>query len=466
MRPQRAVASFDSATGMLRALSRFLHGRDVPALGSAPSVAEPALAAAFGSANRLPGAAKERLYAWSGWSEALPQRRVPSIRSEDIAAWVVGHYPRRRYPAVLIGSANGAAIHLAAALGVPWLPQTVLLPVRQHGVDPDEPAADMAAMAETGQRLLAANPEWQLHHLHDANQDRLMIRHMTYFRVKWRTLAAAYARFLRDHLEPGGVVVVVDCSLTWPVTVVGDRHVFQHGAVGGAEIAEYAHGSPRVAAFLERRGSRHRRWTAPHPDAQAPEAEWGHPPELTADVHSFADRHGYRLQRLRFAHPETLSPVVADLHREWHAGRGLPADRLLVETFLLIQPWWTLRSGSVPFWLTFSTEPALGSVTSYLDGREPFDEIRALVFSHGVESVGVAPLEQWRHLVGRARKVGTLVGVDERAYPRDFASFVRAHRELAAIRTRYPMPLPLDYTTVDGFLSDHTGADLRWERLR
>ncbi|MDT9698096.1 hypothetical protein [Streptomyces sp. P17] len=30
------------------------------------------------------------------------------------------------------------------------------------------------------------------------------------------------------------------------------------------------------------------------------------------------------------------------------------------------------------------------------------------------------------------------------AYPRDFAGLVRAHRELTRIRTRYPMPLPLD----------------------
>ncbi len=124
--------------------------------------------------------------------------------------WVVDHYPRQRYSAVIIGSSNGAAVHLAAALGVPWLPQT-LLPVRQHGIHPDEPTQDMAAGREPAETLLAANPELVLHHMHDANQDRLMIRRMTYFRVKWLRLPPAYRRFVLDTVAPGGVVFVLDC---------------------------------------------------------------------------------------------------------------------------------------------------------------------------------------------------------------------------------------------------------------
>jgi len=78
-----------------------------------------------------------------------------------------------------VGSSNGAVVHLAAALGAPWLPQTLLLPVRHGGVHPDDPAGDLATAVEPARVLLAANPELVLHHMHDANQDRLMIRHMT-----------------------------------------------------------------------------------------------------------------------------------------------------------------------------------------------------------------------------------------------------------------------------------------------
>ena len=134
---------------------------------------------------------------------------------------------------MLIGSSSGAATHLAALAGVPWLPQTMLVPVRHGGLDPDEPRAAVRGLAAARGAFLAANPQVGLHHMHDANQDRLMIRRMAYFRFKHRRLPAAYAEFLRAHLQPGGTVVVSDCGQRWPTTATGDRQVFQHGAVGG-----------------------------------------------------------------------------------------------------------------------------------------------------------------------------------------------------------------------------------------
>src|SRR6266550_1697949 len=75
MKPSRAVASFDSASAMLRALASFLHGRDTPMLGQFPSVLEPLLDGSFGTVNRLPRRVQEAIYAWSGWAEAIPLTR-------------------------------------------------------------------------------------------------------------------------------------------------------------------------------------------------------------------------------------------------------------------------------------------------------------------------------------------------------------------------------------------------------
>ncbi|WP_043636559.1 hypothetical protein [Nonomuraea candida] len=459
MRAGRAVASFDSATGMLRALSRFLHDKDVPLLGQAPAALEAPISALAGGAARLPRALKERAYALSGWAEAVPARRVPEIRSEELAGWVSGHYPRRPSPVAFVGSSNGALVHLAAALGVPWLPQTLLLPVRRHGVSPDDPRGDLAVTRPAGEALLAANPDLVLHHMHDANQDRLMIAGMTYFRVKWRRLAAAYRRFLEETLPRGATLVVVDCGLRRPVTRVGPRYLFQHGALGGATPEEYEHGGPRVAAYLRRYGSDRRAWDYPPADGESPEAEWGFEPELLGDLTDLARRNGWRLARLRFEEPEDLSPVVADLYRSWYARRGLPGDRLLVECFLLLEPWWTLRSGSVPYWMVFNAEQSRRRALSYLDGVEAFDEIRLMLFSHGVESVGLASVADWRELLGRARKVGVFTGVDTGTYPRDFAGLIRARRELARIRTTYPMPLPLEWPVAEEFLAKREEID-------
>jgi hypothetical protein len=110
--------------------------------------------------------------------------------------------------------------------------------------------------------------------MHDANQDRLMIAGMTYFRVKWRRLAKAYREFLERTLSPGATLVVMDCGLKWWTTTVEERYVFQHGAPGGATKEEFQNGGPRVADYLRRYDSPHRTWDYPEPDGESPEAEW------------------------------------------------------------------------------------------------------------------------------------------------------------------------------------------------
>ncbi|MGI5291573.1 hypothetical protein ACQEVF_50835 [Nonomuraea polychroma] len=460
MKPARAVASFDSATGMLRALSRFLHGRDVPLIGQGPAALEPALSTVLGAVNRLPRTLQEKAYALGGWAEAVPAHRIGDIRSEALAQWVAGHYPRRRYPVAFIGSSNGALMHLAAALNGPWLPQTLLLPVRRHGAHPDDPREDLRRTQAAGEALVKANPDLVLHHMHDANQDRLMIAGMTYFRVKWRRLAEAYRRFLEASLAPGATLVVVDCALRWPTTSVSDRYVFQHGALGGAGQEEYEQGGPRVSDYLGRYGSPRRAWDYPPTDGDSPEAEWGFEPELLTDLTELAERNQWRLVRMRFPEPEALSPVVADLYRSWYQRRGLPGDRLLAECFLLLEPWWTLRSGSVPYWMVFNAEPSRAGLQAYLDRVDPFDEIRLLLFSHGVESIGLVPIEGWQEVLARTRKIGVFTGVDTRAYPRDFASLARAHRDLSRIQTTFPMPLPLGWPPAEQFLAER--GELEW----
>ncbi|CAL9657603.1 hypothetical protein SUDANB176_06859 [Streptomyces sp. enrichment culture] len=458
MKASKAIASFDSATGMLRALSRFLEGRDVPAIGQVPAAFEVPLSGLLGAVNRLPIAARERVYAASGWAEAIARHRLGEVRSEALATWVTGHYPRRRYPVIFVGSSNGALVHLAAALDAAWLPQTLLLPVRRRGVAPDDPRGDVAAVRASGRALLAANPDLVLHHMHDPNQDRLMIAGMTYFRIKWRRLPLAYRRFIRDHLAPGGLLVGVDCTLRWPTTRIDDRYVFQFGALGDATPEEYHHGGPRVADLLARYRAPTRRWDPPPPDGDSPEAEWGLDPALLDDVHAFADQHRIRAHLLRFDTPQRLSPAVADLYRSWYADRGLPTGRLLVESFLLLEPWWTLRTGSVPYWSVFGTQASRAAVEAYLDTCDPYDEIRVLLFNHGTDSIGLAGAHDWQRTAARARKIGVLTGVDASAYPRDFASFVRAHRELSKIRARCPLPPPLDATGAAARLSSRDGV--------
>jgi hypothetical protein len=233
---------------------------------------------------------------------------------------------------------------------------------------------------------------------------------------------------------------------------VGERYVFQHGAPGGATEAEFIHGSARVEDYLARYGSHRRRWDPPQPDGERPEAEWGFEPALREDVERFARERGYRVRRLVFEEPEDTSPLVADLYRWWYRQRRLLANRLLIESFILMEPYWALRTGSVPFWTEFNMEPSLERVEDYLNRAEPYEEIHAMLFSHGVESVGLPSIERWRAVTRRARKRGSLIGVDEEEFPRDYATFVRYHTDLKKIPARYPMPGPLALGQLDAFL--------------
>jgi hypothetical protein len=116
------------------------------------------------------------------------------------------------------------------------------MPIAPSGVHPDEPRQELRWGRPHAEIVLRRNADLELHHMHDPVQDRLMVRRMSYFRFKRQRLGPAYERFLRDHLEPGGTIVVTECGLAWPTTHCGDRHVFQFGALRGATVDEMLHG--------------------------------------------------------------------------------------------------------------------------------------------------------------------------------------------------------------------------------
>ncbi|HKN85805.1 MAG TPA: hypothetical protein VJV04_02990, partial [Nitrospiraceae bacterium] len=429
---------------------------DFPLLGTLPRWSGAPMRGLGAAINAMPRWLQEQVYIWSGWFEAVSVHKLQTIDAEQVAEWMVSLYPQRKYPAVAIGSANGAATHMWAAMGIPWLPQTFLVPVARSGVHPDEPQQDLEWGREPARIVLQCNPNVQLHHMHDPVQDRLMIQRMTYFRFKRLTLGPAYEAFLDRCLEPGGTIFLMDCRLQWPVTECGERHVFQFGAVGGATVDELQHGSERVSDYLKRYGSHRRKWEPPPVDRMAPEAEWGFAPAMTKDIERVAHRRHARLRRIVFEEPEHMSPLVANLYQQWNETRGITDRRLLVDSFILMEPYWTIRTGSAPFWMVFNKEPSRRALQAYLDQSQTFDEILMMLFSHGVESVGLPSIEQWREPLRRARIKGLFLGVDEHVFPRDFAVFTRYYFDLLrTIPARYPMPPALTVKELDEFL-DHS----------
>ncbi|MFA9432961.1 hypothetical protein [Egicoccus sp. AB-alg2] len=445
--PPSYVADFDSATAMAQATAAYLRGEDWPALGN-PKLLEPPVSIA----NILPRKAREQIFIASGALETTSPKKMGDIDLDGIGEWLLEEYPDRRYPAVALGSSSGAAVFLDAALGAPWLPQTVFLPVR-HPVHPDDPTKAMEQGIESGRALVEANPDWQLHHMHDANQDRLMVRILTYFRVKRRNLGAGYEQFLADRLPPGGTILLYECRTTWKTTRIGERHVFQHGAVGGATEDEFHEGSERVEEYLERYDSPKRVWDGPEPDTLSPEAEWGFEEALRDDVLRLAKERRYTVRRIVFDGPDDLSPLVADLYRWWYRRRRIPANRLMVTSFVINDPMQTLRTGSVPYWMRFNMKPSLEALHHFLDEREPFDDIHLALFQHGVHAVGIPSPDDWKALLDRARREGSTLGADLDEFPHDFAHYAKYNRAMKKLPAQYPIPGPLSLAEFDEFLA-------------
>ena len=184
----------------------------------------------------------------------------------------------------------------------------------------------------------------------------------------------------------------------------------------------------------------------------APEAEWGFVSSLGDDVMAYAAERACSVRRLVFEQPEAMSPLVADLHRWWNERRGLSSTRLLVDSFILMEPYWCLRTGSIPFWMVFNTEGSFDALQSYLSTRV-FEEIYATLFSHGVDSIGLPSAADWRGLIEHASPRSKFIGVDPNAFPRDFSVYARYHDALLrTISERYALPPPLTLAQLDQFL--------------
>lgn len=436
---------------MAQALAQALHGQEFRSLTQSA-----VLDRIMPLTNSLPRRPRELWYAIAGVTEAVSGRRIRRLDFGGISSWLAALYPEGPWPAAFIGASNGAAVHLGAAVGAPFLPQTFLCPVRRLGGDPDDARAGFKDGQPVVQALLETLPDISVHHMHDPNQDRLMLQTMSYFRLKHRRLPAPYRDALVRWLPAGATLYLLDCTKRWPVTRTSPHSVFQFGAMGGATLEEYFRGGPRARSYFARYRSRRERWEPPEPNDEAPEAEWGFEPELRADLVALAREREWRLVTIRFEEPEELSIVAARLHRSWYGDNGLP--RLIADSFVLTAPLRTQRLRAVPFWLMFATEPSAERLRRFLDQEGPFRAVDLMLFSHGTEGIGLAPVAAWQTLAQRGQTPGRLLGVDPSEYPRDFATFARFHRDLETLGPVHEPPPRLNLTEFEALLRRHAAG--------
>ncbi|TPW77495.1 hypothetical protein [Schumannella soli] len=411
LKPEKVVAAFDSASVLHAATVAALEHKPFPRLGN-PAPMGPIVRAA----SRVPWSILRGIYARIGGSEGIEPEQLGRVDLGPVAHSFADAYPDRPdqpYPAVMIGASNGALTHLAAAMQIPWLPQTVLVPVANVG-DPQRPDLALEFGRRVAPALTERNPDVAVHQMHDSAQDELMVARMAYFRTKWMELPEAYVAFLTERLAPGAPVILIDDGSTWPVTRVAERHVFQAGGRGGLRPDDYF-AMPHT----------------PQPDSDAAEAEWGTHPHFAAAVERAARETGHPVVHLRLDGPQEAAHPVALALREWTRERGGLADRLLVTSFVLGDPWRTFQLGRVPFWSFFPVREAADALEAHLEVAR-YRSVDLTLFQHGADSPGHSTPHDLAELVRRHGAEPRFVGLRADADPHDLGALARFSDALGA----------------------------------
>ncbi len=438
------VNDFDSSAAMVKALAAYLHGRDFPLVGVLPRWSATLWKPMLMLVNRAPRAVKRRLY---GRNVGIEAQKLQEMQSERVAGWFSGKYPRRPYPAVAIGSANGAAMHLCAAMKIPWLPQTFMTRVGQPPGSSDESFdAEVERLRAPIRSMLDRNPDVQLHQ--SAEPDRGMRSAATSLHIKFRRLPAAYQTFLEQTLRPGGTLIIIQCQMRRSSRSIQERHLLQTRGLNDAESDRDMQSGPAQDPQSAPLAAQ-----APVQNALLPDAEWGFEPELLVDLQNYCRRNNIHLRRVVFAEPDQLSPLIADLYRWWGRRRAIKEQRLLVESYLMVEPHWTIRSGVIPYWMGFNSENSARHLEGYLRRNGRFEEALMMLSTQETEAPEQVPFEHWRALLKSGAGEVQFIGMDEGYSSTDLSLLLKYYFDLKKkLAWRYPPPAPLTLANLEDFL--------------
>jgi hypothetical protein len=369
---------------------------------------------------------------WPRGRSRSAHRRV--VDADAVAEWMVGQIPPGQFSGLVVGSPHGSAVHLALALGVPWLPASfeVLTPDVLHG---HRPSAWLASGELTAHGVTTENSDVNVRQVYDPVWRGWSGAVFAYGVVRWSRLPTAYREFVAARLAPGAPVIVVRDVSRWLVVPGGGGYSFQLGSrASGLQPGEYYAGVHAVHV------------------ADGREEWFGHdlPPRQDSDGDRSVDRgfvedlrrtgaaHGHPIRQVLYRHPDVLSAAVADLYRRWLRHFDRTGSRLIVECGRLIEPWHVLRAGFVPYWCEHPLHAAVETLQWWLAGSEPFSSIEVFAEPPGLPLPTMAQLSEWETAAAFATRRGAVDRRCARAYP---LGVVPPHHATAVLRG-HPYDLP------------------------
>lgn len=411
-RPQVQPLAFDSGARAVGEVARALGGPGRGMLDPYPLGAKPLLWALRHAPPWL-----RRWVLELGMSQALglPLRALATFDLDDFFTAYTARYPDRKYQAIVLGSPGGGVAHLAALLGAPLLPVCGLVGVR-HRIDPDDMEGYLATGTEAA-RLLSPDGRFEVIVHYDPIHDRDLVRHAALLRVRLLSLPRAYREFIREHLAPGGTLILAEGTYPWPQVELAPGVWLQVGGLGGISPQEYLRDYPPPGEAVARR-----------------ESEWGCPEPFSQDVREFAAESGYQLRVLAAAHPSEFSELA---YRAYRAA-GAREDMVLLDCFTSMDARFCLRTGVPPLHLPFHTRDAFEFARTFLE-EHPARRVLLLLHPSYDPPPDMVPLSEWLEALGP----GVEPLVDGRFWPQDpYAPFAAAEA-LAALEAELALPTPL-----------------------
>jgi hypothetical protein len=395
--PDQLVHNVDLSTEMLRAGVHAVDGREWT---------EPLARRRSWLARRL------------GTDAGIPRPRVADVRADIVAAWTVSGYRRSQYPVVVLGSPHASAMHLAAALGAPWLPAGFRLSVRCTAADAKRPQPALRQGRPIASYLLDADSDIAVYQRCDPVGQSAAADTTLDFYVKWTAVPAPLRRFLSERLAPGGTVILIRDCRSWPATQLDDGYRFQVGTVGsGMTWPDYCRQLRRMGDESGEDWSTDHPWSAPPPDGGDVDAEQGIHPGFLGDLRQWSGDRSRQLRIVAITDPGALSAAVADVYRSWLRAAGKTGNRLVIGCGTLLDPWHVVRAGLVPYWCP---RPLYGDVEAmeyWLAGSEPYRSIDLLMDPPGRLSPRVVPRDRLSALPRFATDRGVVDPACRRNYP-------------------------------------------------
>jgi hypothetical protein len=356
----------------------------------------------------------------------LPPEVMDNFSLDDLLRTRLADYDglTGTFPAVTLGAAlGGATTYLSLALGGLFLPQTFVTTLKGGSMtgDVDE---YLRRSLERALKIANDNPSLMTIQHYDPVHDGYLTRFVNHLRFKLLDLPIAYAKFIKQRLEPGGAVVYLEGGAQWLRYRLGPRSVFQVGGWGAISAEEFIEGSERLKKYVQSTGMKSADWKLKeYPLERGSESEWGSEPGLAKALEAFCRSEGFRFVRIPLPHPNDFSRLAFAAAQTLLAKEGREPAGVLVEMFSQFDSNAAMQSGLLPLWLIFNT----GDSLEYLkEMRAQFPAGKPVFFSPLSTfslTPDLVPFEAW--VIALAGFDWINIGARQSHYPADACALVK-----------------------------------------